>query len=140
MDDAEGSCGGRDGHRPEPIIAVPSSSGVVPRVTADGQSFVIREWRGSGPATLHVHHQDDEAWHVLEGTLRFRFADRELDAPAGSTVFVPAGVPHTYQAHAARYLIIMTPRLAALIAELQAAREPVAHAAIYRKYESELLE
>src|SRR5438874_233149 len=97
---------------PEPIVVLSSSSGVASRVAADGQSFVIREWRGSGPDALHVHHQDDEAWHVLEGTLRFRFADRELDAPAGSTVFVPAGVPHTYQAHDARYLIIMTPRLA----------------------------
>src|SRR5205809_1999836 len=91
------------------------------RVMAPGASFSIREWRGSGPAALHVHHQDDEAWHVLEGTLTFRFADRELAAPAGSTVFVPAGLPHTFQAHDARYLIIMTPRLAALIAELQSA-------------------
>ena len=101
---------------------------------------MIKEWRGSGPAALHVHHLDDEAWHVLEGSLHFRFADRELDALAGSTVFVPAGVAHTYQAHDARYLIVMPPRLAALIAELQSARDHTTHAAIYRKYESELLE
>ena len=125
---------------PEPIIVVPSDTGVRPKFAADGQSFVIKEWRGSGPATLHLHHSDDEAWHVLEGSLHFRFADRELDAPAGSTVFVPAGVPHTYQAHDARYLIIMPPRLAALIAELQSARDHAAHPAIYRKYESTLLE
>ena len=125
---------------PEPIVAVPSAGAAAPRVAADGRSFVIKEWRGSGPAALHVHYKDDEAWHVLEGTLRFRFADRELDAPAGSTVFVPAGVPHTYQAHGARYLIIMTPRLAALVAELQSACESAAHAAIYHKYESALLE
>src|SRR6516165_8044234 len=115
---------------PEPIIAVPSATGARPQLTADGQSFVIKEWRGSGPSALHVHHLDDEAWHVLEGSLHFRFEDRELDAPAGSTVFVPAGVPHTFQAHAARYLIIMPPRLAALIAELQSACESAAHAAI----------
>jgi mannose-6-phosphate isomerase-like protein (cupin superfamily) len=125
---------------PEPIIVVPSPTGARAQIAATGQSFVIREWRGSGPATLHVHHLDDEAWHVLEGSLRFRFADRELDAPAGSTVFVPAGVPHTYQAHDARYLIIMSPRLAALIAELQSESNPPNVAAIYRKYESTLLE
>ena len=124
----------------EPIIAVPSATGARPQLTADGRSFVIKEWRGSGPAALHVHHLDDEAWHVLEGSLHFRFADRELDAPAGSTVFVPAGVAHTYQAHDARYLIVMPPRLAALIAELQSARDHTTHAAIYRKYESTLLE
>jgi quercetin dioxygenase-like cupin family protein len=63
-----------------------------------------------------------------------------LEAPAGSTIFVPAGVPHTYQAREARYLIIMPPRLSALIAELQTNREPASQVAIYRRYDSELLE
>jgi quercetin dioxygenase-like cupin family protein len=124
----------------EPIVFAPAATGAAPQVTADGKSFVVREWRGSGPATLHVHYLDDEAWHVLEGNLHFRFCDRELDAPAGSTVFVPAGVPHTFQAHNARYLIIMPPRLAALIAELQSTRDPTEHAEIYRQYDSALLE
>jgi mannose-6-phosphate isomerase-like protein (cupin superfamily) len=102
---------------------------------------VIKEWRGSGPTTLHVHHADDEAWHVLEGTLHFRFADREVDVPTGGTVFVPAGVAHTYHATDARYLIVLTPRLDALIRDLQTIRDPAAaHPAIYRKYESSLLE
>ena len=126
---------------PQPTVVLPSSDGTPgTRVAADGNSFVIREWRGSGPATLHVHHEDDEAWHVLEGTLHFRFSDRELDAPAGSTVFVPAGVPHTFQARDARYLIIMTPRLAALIAELQTNRDPDSQASIYERHASTLLE
>ena len=120
---------------PEPIVATPSE-----RFAAAGASFVIREWRGSGPAALHVHHADDEAWHVLEGSLHFRFADRELDVPAGESVFVPAGVAHTYQAQDARYLIVLTPRLDALIRELQATPDRAAHAAVYRKYDSTLLE
>ena len=110
------------------------------RFSATGRSFAIREWRGSGPAKLHVHHGDDEAWHVLQGTLRFRFADRVVDAHAGATVFVPAGVAHTYEAIEARYLVFLTPRLVALIGELQQARDPATHAQIYRAYESELLE
>ena len=127
---------------PEPIIAQSHETGGQPpsRLTAVGASFSIKEWRGSGPATLHVHHADDEAWHVLEGTLRFRFADREVDVPAGGTVFVPAGCPHTYQATDARYLIVLTPRLAALISELQQTPVRAAHAAVYQKYESTLLE
>ena len=68
------------------------------------------------------------------------FADREIDVPAGGTVFVPAGVAHTYQATEARYLIILTPRLDALIGELQARPDPKKLPAIYRKYESTLLE
>src|SRR5947209_5713970 len=96
---------------------------------------------GSGPAYLHVHHADDEAWHVLEGTLRFRFADRDVEAGPGSTVFVPAGVPHDYSADASgRYLIVLTPRLRALIAELQRTPNLKQHGEVMRRYESEIIE
>ena len=126
----------------EPVIVIPGDPN---RSTASstafaGSSFVINEWRGSGPALLHVHHRDDEAWHVLEGRLHFRFADGEVDAPAGSTVVVPAGVAHTYEAIGARYLIVLTPTLAALIAELQHTPDRSRHSAIYERYESKLLE
>jgi mannose-6-phosphate isomerase-like protein (cupin superfamily) len=111
-------------------------------MTATGRSFSLHEWRGSGPALLHVHHDDDEAWHVLEGTLRFRFGgdDRIVEATSGATVFVPAGVAHTYDAIDARYLIVLTPRLAALIGELQRTPDRAAHAEVYRRHASELLE
>ncbi|HLJ78256.1 MAG TPA: cupin domain-containing protein [Acidobacteriaceae bacterium] len=109
--------------------------------SAAGRSFEIHEWRGSGPATLHVHHADDEAWHVLEGELTFRFADRTEVAPPGRTVFVPAGTPHTYTAGpGSRYLIVLTPRLRALIAALQSDRDPTRQHEIYRRFDSELLE
>jgi quercetin dioxygenase-like cupin family protein len=111
------------------------------RFSAAGNSFEIHEWRGSGPATLHVHHSDDEAWHVLEGELVFRYADRGETAGPGTTVFVPAGVAHTYTAGpGARYLIVLTPRLSALIAALQADRDPAHQRDIYRRFDSELLE
>ena len=120
----------------EPIISDPGT-----QASADGVSFCLREWRGSGPAALHVHHEDDEAWHVLEGTLRFTFVDRVVEARAGTTVFAPAGVAHTYNAlETARYLLIVTPRLRDLIAELQNNRDPSAQAEIYRRHRSEVLE
>jgi quercetin dioxygenase-like cupin family protein len=109
--------------------------------SASGASFEIHEWRGSGPATLHVHHRDDEAWHVLEGELTFRYADRTETAGPGTTVFVPAGVAHTYTAgRDARYLIVLTPRLSNLIKALQADRDPGHQHDIYKRFESELLE
>jgi mannose-6-phosphate isomerase-like protein (cupin superfamily) len=111
------------------------------RFSAAGISFGIHEWRGSGPDTLHVHYSDDEAWHVLDGELTFRYAGRTEVATAGMTVFVPAGVAHTYTAgSSARYLIILTPRLSALIAALQADRDPAHQHEIYRRFDSELLE
>jgi quercetin dioxygenase-like cupin family protein len=112
-----------------------------PRFSAAGASFSIHEWRGSGPATLHVHHSDDEAWHVLDGELTFRYSDRTETVSSGMTLFVPAGVAHTYTAgENARYLIVLTPRLSALIAALQADHDPAHQREIYRRFDSELLE
>ncbi len=110
-------------------------------IAAEGSSFDVHEWSGSGPDYLHVHHSDDEAWHILEGVLTFRFSDRVVEAPAGTTIFVPAGVPHSYfEAHGpTRYLIIMTPNLRDLIAELH--KTPMnQHSTVMRKYNSEILE
>lgn len=108
---------------------------------AMGRVFGVGEWMGSGPAQLHVHHESDEAWHVLDGSIEFRFAgERREVVGAGATVFVPAGVPHTYVAsEEARYLIIVTRQIEALIDELHAT-PPGEHARVYRRHASELLE
>jgi mannose-6-phosphate isomerase-like protein (cupin superfamily) len=110
-------------------------------IAATGTSFDVHEWSGSGPGYLHVHYSDDEAWHVLEGTLTFRLNDREVEAPAGTTVFVPAGVPHDYYESEGptRYLIILTPRLRELISALESAPRKQ-HNDIMRKFDSEILE
>src|SRR5690242_6525977 len=83
---------------PDPIIVPdrPARAEGQHPIAATGQSFAVHEWSGSGPDYLHVHHADDEAWHIVEGTLTFRFSDRTVEAPAGTTVFVPAGVAHSY--------------------------------------------
>ncbi|MEP6754028.1 MAG: cupin domain-containing protein [Chthonomonadales bacterium] len=125
----------------EPIISQICTPGteIQSRMSAVGQSFSIHEWRGSGPPSMHVHYQDDEAWHVLEGILKFRFEDREVEVGPGGTVFVPAGVTHTYEALNARYFIILTPRLEALIKELQQAPDRTEDEEIYLRHESELV-
>ena len=108
--------------------------------------MVIQDWPADGPARevapLHVHHADDEAWHVVSGALRFRFADEEVIARAGATVLVPAGVAHTFGnagPEPSRYIIILPARLDEMIALLHEA-DRAEHAAIYRRYDSELLE
>ncbi|HSJ88073.1 MAG TPA: cupin domain-containing protein [Anaerolineales bacterium] len=125
----------------EPMIVTGNQDDNHSPISAIGESFDIYEWSGSGPEYLHVHHSDDEAWHVLEGTLTFKFHDKVVDASAGTTVFVPAGVPHSYyEAHGpTRYLIILTPRLRELISALHAA--PIKeHKEIMRRFNSEILE
>ena len=125
----------------EPIIVPARPGDKRSPIAAGGRSFSVYEWSGSGPDYLHVHYSDDEAWHILEGTLTFRFRDRTVNVNAGTTVFVPAGIPHAYfEAHGpARYLIILTPRLRELIDALHAAPFK-AHSEIMRRFDSEIVE
>ena len=44
----------------------------------------------------HRHERTADSFFVLEGTLRIRLSDDELDAPAGSYAFVPPNVVHTF--------------------------------------------
>ena len=109
------------------------------------RDFVIVEWDDPGGtewiAPFHVHHADDEAWYVLAGSLRFRVGEETVDAPAGTTVFVEKGTPHAYgnpSPAAARYLLVMTPRIERLIARLHEGDWSDVHE-LFREHESELL-
>jgi mannose-6-phosphate isomerase-like protein (cupin superfamily) len=116
------------------------------------EAFVIAEWQDAGgppgPPRLiappHVHHRDDEAWYVLEGTLRVRLGDTEVEARAGSGVFAPRGTPHTYWnpgPKRVRYLLVMTSNIYRLIQEIHTRpdRSRPALEAVFRKYDSELI-
>jgi mannose-6-phosphate isomerase-like protein (cupin superfamily) len=61
---------------------------------------------------LHVHHKDDESFWVLEGEVTMRCGDRTFRARAGSFVFLPRDVPHTFVVEGdapARMLTLLTP-------------------------------
>ena len=95
-------------------------------------------------APLHLHRSDDEAWYVLEGVLRVKVGDDDVELRAGSGVLVPHGTPHTYWNPGpgrVRYLLTMTPRTYQLIQDIHAMpeRTPVALRAIFEKHDSELL-
>jgi quercetin dioxygenase-like cupin family protein len=51
---------------------------------------------GDGPPH-HAHASEDEFIYVLEGQLRVRLVDTIHAAPAGAFVFIPKGIPHTWQ-------------------------------------------
>ena len=79
---------------------------------------------------------------MLEGALGFIRGDDRLEARAGAGVLVPRGSAHTFWNAAGgrtRYLIVLTPRIAALI---EALHEPGAlddlHS-LFRRFDSELL-
>jgi quercetin dioxygenase-like cupin family protein len=46
---------------------------------------------------LHVHRNEDEVFHILEGRIRFVVDGRERIAGAGETIIAPKGLPHSYR-------------------------------------------
>ncbi len=145
---------------PKPTIVTAEQHRANPEGTlASGDTLEIQLWEGSAPYELHVHHKHDIAWHILEGSLRFRFSDGVADISEGSTLFVPAGTPHTYGIEPAllsggspegrtRYLVFGPTLLFKLFKELEVARTGRPHtdwgagpdAEIYARYGSELLD
>jgi quercetin dioxygenase-like cupin family protein len=51
---------------------------------------------GEGPP-LHVHTREDEVVYVLGGEIRWKLGDQLSLTGPGSFVFIPRGVPHTWQ-------------------------------------------
>jgi mannose-6-phosphate isomerase-like protein (cupin superfamily) len=120
----------------EPLCSLP--------VGLQSGDFVIVEWTAEVGAhwiaPLHIHHGDDEAWYVLEGQLGFRLGDEDVLAGAGCAVLAPRGTPHTYWnagLDEARYLLVMTPRIARLIEAIHVPGADIAE--VFAGHDSELL-
>lgn len=66
--------------------------------------------RGSG-SPLHVHTREDEWFYVIEGELTFWVGGEVIVAPAGSFVFGPRNIPHTFvvSSNQAKFLLGTNP-------------------------------
>lgn len=51
---------------------------------------------GEGPP-LHIHTREDECVYVLDGELRWKLGDEISVTGPGGFVFIPRGLPHTWQ-------------------------------------------
>jgi oxalate decarboxylase/phosphoglucose isomerase-like protein (cupin superfamily) len=122
------------------------------------ESVIPPFWPGPGPG-LHLHRAYDEAVYVLEGAVTFTLDGVEHTCPAGSFVFMPRGISHgssNPSAAPARILPVVTPDAIRLVEELfhlervgqveveagleHAAVDPAAVAALYARYDSDLVE
>jgi quercetin dioxygenase-like cupin family protein len=74
---------------------------VVVRISfEDGQDriSVLEQWLPHGDSPpLHVHRNEDEVFHLLEGEVAFRVDNKQLRGKAGDTILAPKGIPHTYR-------------------------------------------
>jgi quercetin dioxygenase-like cupin family protein len=69
-----------------------------------------QERKGSGPPR-HVHEREDEGYYILEGEYTFFVAEEAIPAPAGTWLFCPRGLPHTFRCETdlARYVVFIVP-------------------------------
>jgi quercetin dioxygenase-like cupin family protein len=60
---------------------------------------------------LHVHRNDDELFYVLSGEVRFQLGEKVVEGTAGSFVYGPQGVGHSFRIDSpeARLLLVFGP-------------------------------
>jgi quercetin dioxygenase-like cupin family protein len=81
--------------------------------TTAGRLAVLEfRWPKDTGSPLHVHHNEDEWFYVIDGELTLWVGGEVIAAPAGSFVYGPRDIPHTFlvtSAPEARFLMVTEP-------------------------------
>jgi quercetin dioxygenase-like cupin family protein len=73
--------------------------------------FEVVVAQGGGPP-LHIHHNADETFYLVEGSLKLRLGESTLVAQEGDYVRIPRGTLHAFRnvgEHTARMLVTFVP-------------------------------
>jgi quercetin dioxygenase-like cupin family protein len=79
-----------------------------------GGAFFLSELSvppGGGPPP-HIHHREDESFHLLEGTLTIQVGGDTLTASPGDFIYLPRGIAHSFKNTGdvtAKALVLNTP-------------------------------
>lgn len=87
----------------------------------------------SGPP-FHLHRHEDEIFYVVEGEIEFQRGDQRFRAKAGSTVFLPKDVPHTFRnvgTTPSKVLVVIIPaRFVGFFEDIHALAKPTPEQAV----------
>jgi len=64
--------------------------------TRGAMDYFICEVAPHGGPPLHVHHNQDETLHVMNGRFKVRIGDQEHTLDPGGFAYLPAGLPHAF--------------------------------------------
>jgi len=81
-----------------------------PRVIAEMNDYQFKLVRLQGDFIWHDHPETDEAFLVIEGTLRIDFRDGHVDVSAGEMFVVPKGIEHKTSAEREVKVMLIEPR------------------------------
>jgi len=116
-------------------------------VTGGGFSLIetTETAAGLGPP-LHVHRDCAESFYVIAGRYRMHLDGQDFECPAGSFVYVPLGMRHTFQSAEAgsRKLNLYTPAgmvgyFNALAAGIDEGLDPAGLDAVAERYQMEVV-
>ena len=98
-----------------PFHPMPRGSKYTIKVTGEQtqgrlMQMLVTDRRGAAPP-LHIHHQEDETFYVLDGEMAIFVGDERFDCRPGDFVFGPKGVPHAFlvRSEKAQFLVTFTP-------------------------------
>jgi quercetin dioxygenase-like cupin family protein len=75
----------------------------------EGDRMIVGLMRMAAGTGAEPHSHPNEQWiYILEGTFRANIGGREVEAPAGSVVYIPADVVHSGQATPERDVVFFT--------------------------------
>jgi mannose-6-phosphate isomerase-like protein (cupin superfamily) len=68
---------------------------------------LVTEPRGAAPP-IHIHHDADETWYVIEGNVTIFVGDGQVETGPGDFAFGPRGVPHTFLVRSERAVMLVS--------------------------------
>ncbi len=78
-----------------------------------GRYALVELWATKeGEVPWHVHHNEDEAFYILEGEMTIHAGEQTFKGRPGSFIFAPKDVPHVYTVESpghARVLMFFSP-------------------------------
>ena len=96
------------------VLVQPPGAGfkVISKDTNGAYSLLENMRDPGGGVEPHTHGIEDESFYVIEGQFAFQIGERRIEAPAGTFVFGPKGVRHSYKNEGTtpgRLLVISSP-------------------------------
>ena len=96
------------------VLVQPPGAGfkVISKDTNGAYSLLENMRDPGGGVEPHTHGIEDESFYVIEGQFTFQIGERRIDAPAGTFVFGPKGMRHSYRNEGTtrgRLLVISSP-------------------------------
>ncbi|GLY16908.1 cupin domain-containing protein [Kineosporia rhizophila] len=77
------------------------------RVVGAGNGNLFKVAKGTGSTNWHSHHDQDETFVMLEGTLIVQLRDGDVELGPGDLLVIPRGVEHCPKAEGeARFLLV----------------------------------